>query len=65
MNHTRLITLAAMSALGLTLLTTGCGRTLSKTEETHVRRDGTVSTREKTVTENPDGTVTKTETRKN
>jgi len=64
MNHRKLITLAAMSALGLSFLTAGCGRTLSRTEETTVNSNGTVKTKEKTVTENPDGTVTTKETRK-
>jgi len=64
MNHRKLITLAAMSALGLSFLTVGCDRTISKTEETKVNSDGTVKTKEKTVTESPDGTVTKKETKK-
>ena len=64
MNHRKLVTLAAMSALGLSFLTVGCGHTLSRTEETKVSSDGSVKTREKTVTENPDGTITKTETKK-
>jgi len=63
-NNRQLVVLALMSAAGLSLLTAGCGRTVSKTEESHVSSDGTVKTKEKTVTENPDGTVTKTETKK-
>ena len=53
-----------MVALGLSLLITGCERTISKTEETHVSSDGTVKTKDKTVTENPDGTINRTETKK-
>jgi hypothetical protein len=62
MKQTRkLVALAVMSALGLSFLTVGCERTISKTEETKVKNDGTVESKEKKVTENPDGTVTKTE----
>lgn len=64
MKHTmnrKLVLLAAMSALSLSFLMTGCERTVSQTEETKVKNDGTVESKEKKVTENPDGTVTKTE----
>ena len=50
-----------MSALGLSFLTTGCDRTISRTEETKVKRDGTVESKEKSVTVSPDGTTNKTE----
>jgi len=60
----KLITITSMVALGLSLLITGCERTISKTEETHVSSDGTVKTKDKTVTENPDGTINRTETKK-
>jgi len=63
-NYRKLITLAPMAALGLSFLTAGCERTVSKTEDTKVKNDGTVESKEKKVTENPDGTVTKTETKK-
>ena len=63
-NYRRLLTLTALPVIGLSLLTAGCERTVSKTEDTHVSSDGTVKTKEKKVTENPDGTVTKTETKK-
>jgi hypothetical protein len=59
----KLIILAAMSAL-VSFLTVGCAHTLSKTEETKVSSDGTVKTKEKTVTQNADGTVTRTESQK-
>ena len=52
-----------MSAL-VSFLTVGCAHTLSKTEETKVSSDGTVKTKEKTVTQNADGTVTRTESQK-
>jgi hypothetical protein len=63
-NHPKLLTLAAIASLSISLLTVGCGHTLSKTQETHVSRDGTVRTSEKTVTENPDGTISRSETKK-
>ena len=64
MNHRKLITTAAMAALGLSFLTVGCEREISRTEDTKVKSDGTVESKEKKVTENPDGSVTKTETKK-
>ena len=61
MNHRKLVTMAASALLGLSFVTVGCDRTVSRTEETKVKSDGTVESKEKKVTENPDGTVTKTE----
>ena len=63
-NQRKLINIAVLSVLGLSFLTAGCARTISRTEETHVSGNGTVSTREKVVTQNPDGTINQTETRK-
>jgi hypothetical protein len=60
----KLMTCATMTVLAITCLTVGCARTLSKTEETHVSRNGTVSTKEQTVTQNPDGTISRSETHK-
>jgi hypothetical protein len=60
MKNSRLVMLGAISALGFSLLT-GCERTISRTESTKVKSDGTVESKEKTVTEGADGTVTKTE----
>ncbi len=60
----KLIAFAVISALGLSFLAVGCDREVSHTEGTKVKNDGTVQTKEKTVTEHPDGTVTKTETKK-
>ena len=57
----RIAVLSATSALALSFLIVGCDRTISKTQSTSVSRDGTVKSKEKTVTEKPDGTVTKTE----
>jgi hypothetical protein len=63
-NQNKLINLAVMSALGLSFLTAGCAHTISKTEETRVSGNGTVTTKEKIITQNPDGTINQTETRK-
>ena len=51
----------AMAALGLSFVTAGCDREVSRTEDTKVSSDGSAKTKEKTVTEHPDGSVTKTE----
>jgi len=53
--------LAATSAFALSFLTTGCQHTLYKSETQKVRSNGTVETKEKTIKENPDGTLTRTE----
>ena len=53
--------MAATSVLAFSSLLVGCDRTISKTESSSVSSDGTVKSKEKTVTEKPDGTVTKTE----
>jgi len=55
------IILAAFAAAVLAFTATGCDRTVSHTEKAKVESDGTVKTKESTVTEHPDGTVTKTE----
>ena len=61
MKTRKIALLAAMSALSLSFLTTGCDRTVSHTESEKVKSDGTVEKKEKTVTESPDGTVKKEE----
>ena len=61
-NH-KLFTFVAMSVLGLSFLTAGCERTVSQTEESKVKSDGTVKSKEQTVTEAPDGSLKKTETK--
>ena len=60
----KLITMAAISGLGLSLLAVGCDRPVSQTEETKVKSDGTVKSKETTVTESPDGSLSETETKK-
>lgn len=62
MKQTRkLAVLGMISVLGLSFMTAGCARTISRTEQTKVRSDGTMESKERTITENPDGTITKTE----
>jgi hypothetical protein len=57
----KLAVLGMISVLGLSFMTAGCARTISRTEQTKVRSDGTMESKERTITENPDGTITKTE----
>jgi type 1 fimbria pilin len=52
---------ATMAIVAVSSLLVGCDRTVSRTEETTVRSDGTAKSKETTVKENSDGTVTKTE----
>ena len=61
MKNCKVIILAATSALALSFLMVGCDRTVSKTESSSTSNDGTVKSKEKTVTQSSDGTVTKTE----
>ena len=51
----------ATSVLALSFLLVGCDREVSKTESSRTSSDGTVRSKEKTVTQSSDGTVTKTE----
>jgi hypothetical protein len=51
----------ATSALMLSFSLVGCDREVSHTESSSVSSDGTVKSKEKTVTQSSDGTVTKTE----
>jgi major membrane immunogen (membrane-anchored lipoprotein) len=53
--------LAATSVLACSSLLVGCDRTISKTESSSVSSDGTVKSKEQTVTEKSDGTVIKKE----
>ena len=55
------ILLATVSFIVLCFATVGCDRTISKTEKTSVGSDGTVKSKETTVTEKSDGTVVKKE----
>jgi hypothetical protein len=60
----RFAIMGAMSALTLSFLTVGCSHTVSHTERTRVSSTGSVKSTEETVRQNPDGTVTKTETKR-
>jgi hypothetical protein len=51
----------ATSGLALSFLLVGCAHEVSHTETSSVSSDGTVKSKEKTVTQASDGTVTKTE----
>ena len=51
----------ATSALALSFLLVGCDRQVSSTKSSSENSDGTVKSKEKTVTKSQDGTVTKTE----
>jgi hypothetical protein len=57
----KIIVLGATAVLAFSALLTGCDRTVSRTESTSVNSDGTVKSKEKTVTEKSDGTIEKKE----
>jgi hypothetical protein len=61
MKNRLIVTCAAMPVLALSLLLVGCDREVSSTKSSSVSDDGTVKSKEKTVTQSPDGTVTRTE----
>jgi hypothetical protein len=48
----------ATSALALSFLLVGCDKEVSSTKSTSESSDGTVKSKEKTVTQSPDGTTT-------
>ena len=51
----------AMSTLALSFLLVACDREVSKTTTSSTNSEGTVKSTEKTVTQAPDGTVTKSQ----
>ena len=61
MKNTMSVIYRTTSLLALSAMLIGCAREVSHTETSKVSSDGTVSAKKKTVTENSDGTVTKTE----
>ena len=61
MKNRMIVNCVAMSALGLSFLLVGCDRQVSNEKTSAVSKDGTVKTKEKTVTKSSDGTETKTE----
>jgi len=50
MKYPKLVTCMALSALALSFLLVGCGREVSSDKTSTVSSDGTVKTKEKTVT---------------
>lgn len=60
MKHLIKTTLLATS-LATAALLVGCDKTISKTESSKTSSDGTVKTKETTVTQKPDGTIEKKE----
>jgi len=58
-NRMAVICVATAALTGFLLV--GCDREVSKTKSSSESSDGTVKTKEKTVTQAPDGTTTKTE----
>jgi hypothetical protein len=58
------VTCVVASALALTstFALVGCDRKVSETKSSSVSSDGTVKSKEKTVTQSADGTITKTQT---
>ena len=56
------IALTALCA-GVAVFGLGCEQEIAHTRQTEIEDDGTVKTKEKTVTENPDGSTTVTEER--
>ncbi len=61
MKKNLLITCVGITTFAVSVLVIGCDRQVSSETKTSVSSDGTVKTKEKTVTQAPDGTVTKTE----
>ncbi len=53
--------LAVLLTVAAAAFVAGCDRTVSKSEKTSVSSDGTVKSKETTVTEKSDGTVVKKE----
>ena len=52
---------AAVAVLALWCSVAGCAHEISHTEKTKVNSDGTIKSKQTTVTESPNGTVTRTE----
>ena len=60
MKNRKVVACVAASVVAFSFLTVGCDREVSKSKSMSVSSDGTVKSQEKTVTQSPDGTVTKT-----
>lgn len=61
MQTCKIAVLATATAFALVCLTSGCDRTVSRTESEKVKSDGTVETKTKETTVSPDGTTNKIE----
>ena len=61
MKNRKVVICVATSVLALSFLLVGCDKPVSHTESSSASDDGTVKSKEKTVTKSQDGTVTKTE----
>jgi len=61
MKNRMAVILTATSSLALSFLLVGCTHEVSHSETSSVSSDGSVKSKEKTVTQSSDGTVTKTE----
>ena len=61
MKNCKVVMCVATSVLTLSFLLVGCDREVSKTKSSSVSSDGTVKSKEKTVTKAPDGTTTETQ----
>ena len=59
MKNRIIATCVATSALALSFLVVGCAHEISREKKTTVSRNGTVKSNERTVTEAPDGTLTR------
>ena len=64
MKNPKSILSTTASVLALSFLLLGCARELSHEKSTSVSCNGSVKTKEKTVTQSSNGTVTKTEEKK-
>ena len=63
MKRFQTLMIAGLACSGFLVLS-GCEREISHSEKTEVKDDGTVKTKERTVTQSPDGKTTVTEERK-
>ena len=54
-----IVSVVTMAALSLSLSLVGCAHEIARDQKTTVGRDGSVRTQERTVTQEPDGTVTR------
>ena len=61
MKRSLVILVSVLDLAAMSIGMVGCDREIEHSKSTEVKRDGTVETKEKTVTQNPDGTKTVTE----